>query len=81
MGQTASDAARNVRVFHLCKESHEVPAQHSCTDEDLIFESQGQTAYDAAQEHGHLCGDGGMAGTAAEKENRFLSERETGVCR
>ena len=64
LGQTAFDAARKVRVFHLCQESHEVPeqVQHSCIDDDMILKSKGQTAYDATQEHRHWYGDGGDCG-------------------
>ena len=50
LGQNAFDAARTVKVFHSSRESHEVPEQ---------VQHKGQNAYDAAQEHEHLCGDGG----------------------
>ena len=61
LGQTAFDATRKSRVFHLCKESHEVPepVQQSGIDDNMVLKWTGQTAYDAAQEHGHWCGDGG----------------------
>ena len=39
-GQIAFDAARTVKVFHLCRESHEVPeqVQHSVVDDNMGFE-------------------------------------------
>ena len=59
-GQSAFDAARTVKVFHVCRESHEVPeqVQHSEIDDIMSLKWKGQNAYDAAQEHEHLCGDG-----------------------
>ena len=64
MGQTAFDAARNVKVAHVCQGSHEGPeqVQHNCIDDGLILKSTGHTAYDAAQKHRHWYGDGGDCG-------------------
>ena len=43
------------KVFHLCRESHEVPKQNqrAHVDDDMILCGVG------GQEHAHLCGDRG----------------------
>ena len=78
-GHTAFDAThsvRDARFLHECQESHEVPVQQDCIDHDMNVESKGQNAYDAAQEHGHVCGDGGSSWNG-EQINCVFLKRET----
>ena len=78
LGQNGFDAARQSRMFHLCRACHEVPeqVQHSGIDDDMFLKWTGQTAYDAAQEHGHSCGDGGVCRHGGKSgEDGFFSEK------
>ena len=65
-GQTAFDAARTVKVFHLCKESQAVPEQsqrvRQRTTQDIGVETEE------------------IIGMAERQKKMDFSERETGVC-
>ena len=71
IGSTRVDAAHKNKVFHLCREDHDVREQdqHSCIDDDMIVSLTGQTACDAAHkfrhEHGNR-GDHGHGGQAGK---------------
>ena len=82
MGQTAYDAAHKNKVFHLCKENHDVPGQdqdkcmNEIKEDDTILNLLGQTAYDAAHNCRHEHGNGGEQGHGGEAGKVAFSEKE-----
>ena len=62
------EATQEKKIFHVCQESHEVPVQQSCIDEDMGMCGDRGRSWNGGQTHFVFFGKGNMSRPLSHKE-------------